>query len=466
MSAIPSLLGSGAFAFAQSAELRRGPYLQVQRPDGITVRWRTDASVRYSCVLRYGTDPDALDRAVSATEANGHFPYCRDWQATVDFLKPDTTYYYAIEADRVVVCGADERHRFRTSPVPGTARKMRFWLLGDSGSNRPRTDDPKQALAATDVTDPIKVRNGFRKFNAGKPLDGLILLGDNAYPMGTDDQYQTAFFGVYADELASTPLWPCTGNHDIDSAYKYLFTTNTRGAAGGVPSRNQLYYSADIGNLHLVVMDPWKAWLEETEDEAHIPWKRQLDWLERDLRSTARQWVWVVQHFPLYCDGNYNSDTNGPLVKLRERLVPLFDEYGVDLSLTGHDHTYQRSYLLRGHSGARHTFDRAKHVVVEDDGRTAALKKVAGPGSGTMHLVAGCGGGTRPAGRFTHPALVPMPANKGKRGFAIPSSLVLELDGLTVRGWQVDVKGEVLDQFTVTHTNARPAPLAPMPRPK
>ncbi|MBY0460644.1 MAG: metallophosphoesterase family protein, partial [Gemmataceae bacterium] len=320
-----ALLGP-TLAPAPAAELRRGPYLQVPRPDGITVRWRTDPSVKHTSVLRYGTSPDKLDRAVAAVEAGGHFPNCLDWQATVNGLEPDTLYYYAIEADRAVLCGADERHRFRTSPKVGEARKLRFWLLGDSGSNRPRPGDLKAALAA-DVPDPIKVRNGLRKFAAGQPPDGIILLGDNAYPFGTDEQYQAALFNVYADELRAVPLWPCTGNHDMDAAYKYIFTTNADGKAGGRPSGSPFYYAADVGNLHLVVLDPWKCWLEETEDEAHLPWKRQLDWLEKDLASTRQQWVWAVQHFPPYCDGNYNSDSNGPLVKLRQRLVPLFDEF-------------------------------------------------------------------------------------------------------------------------------------------
>jgi hypothetical protein len=451
---------------APAAELRRGPYLQVMRPDGVTIRWRTDATVRHTSFVRYGTSPDRLDKCVAASEPTTHFANCRDWQATVDGLEPDTVYYYALEADRAILCGADERHRFRTAPRAGAERRLRFWLLGDSGSNRPRADDLKAVLAATDVPDPVKVRNGFRKFNSGKPLDGIVLLGDNAYPFGTDEQYQAAFFNVYKDELVSVPLWPCTGNHDMDTAYKYLFTTNTDGRAGGVPSRNQLYYSADIGNLHLVVMDPWKEWMEETLDESHVGWKRQLAWLEKDLASTRRQWLWVVQHFPQYCDGNYNSDGNEPLVRLRERLVPLFDTFGVDLALSGHDHSYQRSHLLRGLTGKSDTLDRAKHFAFDGDGRTSPVTKVPGPNSGTLYVVAGCAGGTRPAGRFAHPAMVPFEANKGKRGLAVPSSLVIEIEGRTLRGWQVDTRGEVLDAFTLVHTAARPAPAAPAPRAK
>lgn len=432
---------------ASSAELRRGPYLQVPRSDGITLRWRTDASVKHTSIVRYGTDPDKLTKAISAKEATTHFPGVRDWEATIDGLAPDTKYYYAIEADRATLCGADDRHWFRTASEIGKPRKLRFWLLGDSGSNRPRDDIKEKVLAADGPMDPIRVRNGFRKFNAGQMLDGIILLGDNAYPLGTDEQYQAALFNVYTDELRHTPLWPCTGNHDLDDAYRYLFTVNSNGQVGGLKSGSPYYYSADIAHLHLVVMDPWKQWLQETTDEAHLPWKKQLDWLEKDLSVTRQPWRIVVQHFPPYCDGNYNSDTNKPLELLRKRLVPIFDQYGVDLSLSGHDHTYQRTYLLRGFTGTRDSYDPVKHRISESDGKTTPIIKKSGRDGGVMYVISGTAGGSRPAGKFSHPAMVPLDGTK--RGLGIPSSLVIELDGDTLRGWQIDIEGKPIDQFTM-----------------
>jgi hypothetical protein len=382
---------------ALSAELRRGPYLQVPRPDGITVRWRTDTSVRHTSVLRYGDNPDRLDRAVAAKEATNHFPNVRDWEATLDGLKADTKYYYSVEADRATLCGADEGHWFRTAPEPGRPRKLRFWALGDSGSNRPRPDDLKAVLASKGPMGPIRVRNGFRKFNKGVPLDGILLLGDNAYPSGTDEQYQAALFNVYADELRRTPLWPCVGNHDIDDAYRHLFTTNAKGRAGGTASGNPYYYSADVAHLRLVVLDPWKSWLQETTDEAHLPWRKQLAWLEKDLAANRQAWTVVANHFPLYCDGNYDSDSNKPLAALRQRLVPILDRHGVDMVLTGHDHTYQRSYLLAGLTGPCSAYDPARHRKFAGDGRTAPIVKRPGPNGGALTPPGAAGPGCRTA---------------------------------------------------------------------
>ena len=223
---------------------------------------------------------------------------------------------------------------------------MRFWVLGDCGTNRVGTGNPGKAVAA---------RNGFRKFNRGRPpLDGILLLGDNAYSHGTDSEYQTALFSVYRDELRNTPVWPCIGNHELTDDYFSIFTVPERAEAGGVPSGCTNYYSFDYANIHFTVLDLWKA-------EWRDPGDPQRRWLERDLAATRRDWLVVVNHFPPYCDGKYESDSNGFLVDVREQILPVLEAHGVDLLLTGHDHTYQRSYLLDGHHGTRDTFDPARH---------------------------------------------------------------------------------------------------------
>ena len=434
---------------AFGADLRRGPYLQVQRPDGITIRWRTDDSVHDTALVRYGTTYENLEHIVVASPVHQHFPGTIDWSATLDGLKPDTKYFYSVEVDQATLAGADERHCFRTAPVVGTTQPVRFWLLGDSGENRPRRGDI-QVAKERPLSGAFQVRNGYRKFQNNKAADGIILLGDNAYASGTDAEYQSSFFQVYADELAQTPLWPCIGNHDIDDVYQYLFSVNKDGTSGGVPSRNPFFYSFDIANLHVVVLDPWKLWLQVTSDLDYSPWQRQLTWLKEDLAANKQNWTVVINHFPVYCDGNYNSDDNAPLEKLRSLLVPLAEEYGVDLFVAGHDHTYQRSYLLDGHYGPSSTFDPAKHLKASGDGREIPLMKKKGPHGGTMYIVSGTGGGMRPNGKFAHPAMVPFPHEGGQRkGFAIPSSLIIEIEGAELRGWQVGIEGQVLDQFRI-----------------
>ncbi len=430
-------------------ELRRAPYLLNQRPDGITVRWRT-SDLRHTSVLRYGDTPNVLGQAVAATAVRQHFPGARDWEATVNGLDPDRRYYYAIEGDQAIIAGADDTHYFRTAPSPDSATRLRFWVIGDSGANRPREGDMDTVLTMSGPTGPVKVRNGFRAFNQGGRVDGILLLGDNAYPWGSDAEYQTAFFGLYADELRRVPLWPAIGNHDMDGAYRHIFFTSPRdGDAGGQAGR--YYYSFDVGNAHFVVLDAWKSWWEVTTDPAHVPWVQELAWLEADLAEADKLWTVVACHFPVYCDGNYDSDTNEPLVLLREALVPVLDRYGVDLYLAGHDHTYQRSYLIRGHTGTRDTYRPDEHLVSESTGRKEAIPKSHGPHTGTVYVVSGTGSGTRPTGEFQHPVMVPLDTDLGqKRGLARPGSFVLDIEGDTLEAWQIDDSGKPVDHFRVS----------------
>jgi acid phosphatase type 7 len=434
----------------QSIELRRGPYLLNQRPDGITVRWRTSEAVRHTSVLRYGDTPNVLDHAVAATAVRQHFPGSQDWEATVDGLDPGTRHYYAVEGDQAILAGADDTHTFWTGPSPDSETRLRFWVVGDSGANRPREGDMETVLAMSGPTGPVKVRNGFRAFNQGRRVDGMILLGDNAYPWGSDVEYQTAFFGLYADELRHVTLWPAIGNHDMDGAYRHIFFTSPRDdAAGGHASK--YYYSFDVGNAHFVVLDAWKSWWEVTTDPTHVPWVQELAWLEADLAATDRLWTVVACHFPVYCDGNYDSDTNGPLKLLREALVPVLDRHGVDLYLAGHDHTYQRSYLIRGHTGTRDTYLADEHLVSRSSGRDEPIRKGHGPHTGTVYIVSGTGSGTRPTGDFQHPVMVPFQTDSGtQRGIARPGSFVLEIEGALLEGWQVDDTGLPLDHFRVS----------------
>jgi hypothetical protein len=176
---------------SDGAVLMRGPYLLNQHATGVTLRWRTDASVRHTAVVRFGRELHDLGQVVAATEVPVHFSGVQEWEAMVSGLESGVKYFYAIEVDEAVIVGADEDHYFRTAQLSNSVH--RFWLLGDSGSNRPRAGSWESVLGRRTVNDAVKVRNGFRSFNQGQELDGLIMLGDNAYPMGTDEQYQAAF---------------------------------------------------------------------------------------------------------------------------------------------------------------------------------------------------------------------------------------------------------------------------------
>ena len=82
------LLGLLASATAFAAAVVRGPYLQLQTDDAITVRWRTDIAT--DSVVRYGTAVDNLDQAVSVPGST------TEHRVRLDGLPSGQQYYYSV----------------------------------------------------------------------------------------------------------------------------------------------------------------------------------------------------------------------------------------------------------------------------------------------------------------------------------------------------------------------------------
>jgi predicted MPP superfamily phosphohydrolase len=422
-------------------ELRRGPYLQCQGPDRITIRWRTSRTAEPG-VVRFGDDITRLNQIITAKPFENALHDGSDWVAEITGLEPSKKYYYALEHSKAILAGFDEEYHFQTAVETGKPSLSRFLVLGDSGTNRFNSGNPLKELLA---------RHGFLKYNHGRnPPDGIILLGDNAYSHGTDEQYQNGLFSVYARELKSIPVWPCIGNHEISDDYLSIFSVPENGEMGGTASHSRHYYSFDFGNIHFTVLDLWKTeWRNENT--------AQIKWLKADLAATKQPWKVVINHFPPYCDGKYESDNNSFLVEVRQKIMPMLENAGADLFLTGHDHTYQRSWLLDGHYGLRSTFDPAMHRKSDSDGIREPIIKKSGPNSGMITVVTGTAGGEQPADlnnpnspQLAHPAMVPLAkGDQAGRGIRKIGTFLLEIEGEKLAGIQIDEKGEELDRFTM-----------------
>ena len=82
----------------------------------------------------------------------------------------------------------------------------------------------------------------------------------------------------------------------------------------------------------------------------------QYEWLEQQLsqnQGDQTPWKIVFMHTPIYSPDSCNNQQDA-----RTYLVPLFEKYGVDLFLSGHEHYYARRtvngipYLILGGGGA------------------------------------------------------------------------------------------------------------------
>jgi 3',5'-cyclic AMP phosphodiesterase CpdA len=93
-----------------------------------------------------------------------------------------------------------------------------------------------------------------------------------------------------------------------------------------------------------------------------------FDWLRHDLSHTAQRWKIVAMHHSPYSTGQHHTDIEVPIIQ--SKLVPIMQQYGVDLVLTGHDHLYQRTKPLR--DGAITTIDEGGIVYIVTGAGAAA----------------------------------------------------------------------------------------------
>jgi hypothetical protein len=317
---------------AQSLE--RGPYLQTPTADGVIVRWRTDVptDTRLAC----GPSVGQLDSVITDPQP------VVDHEVAVEGLEPATRAYHSIGTSTAVLAGAGPEHWFETAPVGNDRSYTQIWAIGDSG-----TADAHSAA----------VRDGYLISSGGVPSDVWLMLGDNARPDGTAEEYQAAVFDTYPAILRNTPLWPRFGNHDAHSStsatqsgsYFEIFSLPAAGEATGLPSGTEAYCSFDHGNIHFVCLD--------TSDSSLDPGDDMLRWMVADLRATTRDWIIAFFPHPPSSKGSHDSDVEPDLIAVRENLIPLFEDHGVDLELSGLSHHPERSYLLDRHYGLSATFD-------------------------------------------------------------------------------------------------------------
>ena len=404
-------------------EISRGPYLQGGTATSVIVKWST--VVPTDSKVRYGSAPGSLTSSV------GSGGLSTDHEIKISDLSPDTWYYYSVGNSAGVFAGNDSDHFFITSPVTGTSKPTRIWVLGDSG---------------TANADAQAVASAYTTFAGSTHTDLWLMLGDNAYDSGTDSEYQAAVFDMYPDMLRKSALWATLGNHDGYSAdsstqsgpYYDIFTFPKAGEAGGLASGTEAYYSFDYGNIHFICLDS-----HETDRSAT---GAMLTWAAADIAATLQEWVIAFWHHPPYAKGSHDSDTEFQLIEMRENALPILEAAGVDLVLSGHSHSYERSFLLEGHYGTSDTLANAMKIDDGDgreggDGPYKAVYDEANPFQGAVYITAGSSGKIS-GGPLNHPVMVHASLN-------FLGSLVLDIDGNRLDATFVRSDDTTPDSFTI-----------------
>ncbi len=331
--------------------------------------------------------------------------------------------------------GGDSNTFFITNPLIGKEQPVRIWVLGDPGTRKKAQRD---------------VRDAYYKYTGDTHTDFGLILGDIAYTAGKDTEYQGAIFQVYDKMLRKTVLWPAIGNHDAGSAhssiafgvYYDIYNLPAQAQSGGVMSGTEAYYSFDYANIHVVCLD--------SSDNAWSTNGLMLKWLQADLEKNKQEWLFAFCHHPPYTKGSHNSDddrdSEARMRMMRERVLPLLENYGLDLMLTGHSHAYERSFLVDGHYGPSRTLNETNHFKSLKDGRpdgTGIYKKPTrgpAPHEGAVYVVAGSSGQIS-GGSLQHPV--------NCLSLNVLGSLVLDINGPRLDATFIDDQAVVRDYFSI-----------------
>lgn len=420
--------------FSQTTAIIRGPYLQQTGSTSTYICWKTGALCD-SKVL-YGLSKSNLSTVVytSNTDTN----HC----SFLSNLLPNSKYFYVVNQSNSIM--SIDTFYFYTAPLQGSNQKIRFLALGDCGSG---------------YIQQYNVKSAVNYYNKNNYINGVLLLGDNAYVSGIQNEYQLGFFNPYQSNfiLSNSCIYPAPGNHDYGNNYSLainhqipyydIFKVPQNGELGGLASHHKEFYSYNYANTHFVSLDSYGIEL----GMYHL-WDSlgpQYKWLEQDLKQDKSKWKIVYFHHPPFTMGSHNSDAELDLVAIRKNIARLLERYGVDLVINGHSHNYERSWLQKGHYDMEPTFNKSIHTLDSSSAKydgslnSCPYKKDTIDNKGTVYIVAGESGKIGGV-QFSYPHNSKYVSEYQKAG-----ALFLEIEENRLDAFYLEEDSLIHDRFTI-----------------
>lgn len=386
----------------------------------VVVSWVSPAQATQPRVLleRTGHSP-AVIHAVQRTYTDGmNGQTVFTYHARLEGLDADTVYHYAVTADndrsRAKPFSASfktaprGRHPFRWTSYGDLATPVTAWKLSSPQS--------RHAVDAVERFSPLfHLLNGDLCYANLNPMDQPAVWAD---------------FGHNVQRSAAHRPWmPCPGNHEIEhgngpqglDAYLTRYSLPDNGTR--FPG---CWYRFQVGSVLFISLSADDVIYQDSgafvdgpsplvpaprTGRAPIPpgtalyirgysQGEQTRWLEATLAAAQKDssidWIIVQMHQDALSSSKFG---NGSDRGLREAWLPLFDRYGVDLVLCGHDHDYERSWPVRG---CNHGVGRdAVTGAPVDTWQPRPVSTEPAPNGfdtthGTIHLILGGGGTSSP----------------------------------------------------------------------
>ncbi|MFM9279805.1 PA14 domain-containing protein [Paenibacillus jiagnxiensis] len=270
-----------------------------------------------------------------------------------------------------------------TGLTPGTAYKYRVgsddnW--SDAGSFTTEADNEKE-YEFLYMTDSQGANTKDYEVWADTLGQGLNRYPDSKFLVMTGDmvdagalEYQWLdYFGKPQDKLLNLPLMAAVGNHEgpYNDNYYYHFYYPNESIDDPLPPGS--VYSYDYGDAHFMVLNTMDMGWDSRQRAA---FQQQIEWLKREVAQTDKKWKVVAFHKAIYSVGGHSDEAE--IYELRDMLVPVFDELGIDVVLQGHDHTFMRSYQMYGDKPVADIEKDASGNPVNPDGTMYIVNNSAG----------------------------------------------------------------------------------------
>ena len=234
-------------------------------------------------------------------------------KAEVDTLKPDTKYQYRVGDSKT---GVWSDVGYFTTPSK-TKNEANFIVFADvQASNEENFQAAAKVLQSAVDTMPN--------------YEFAVGLGDFVNDC-TNEEWDS-YFKNFSFMNMNTTLIPIAGNHEGNLQWFKFNNMFNIGAVEDSATITGCYYSFDWGDAHFAVLN--------TNDMYPMS-AAQINWLKNDMNASNAQWKIVLMHRALYSAG---KNINKPdTVIMRNLLLPVIDELGIDVVFAGHDHMYMRT---------------------------------------------------------------------------------------------------------------------------
>lgn len=293
-----------------------------------------------------------------------------------------------------------------TSLTAGTTYKYQVgndqgvWTDPETFRTSSQTSSPFSFIWFGDVHNTDTWSDVIHQAEERHPENSFYIIAGDLVNTGLHRDDWDQLFGYAGKTISRQPLMAVPGNHDSQEGlgawmYEDMFSFPANGPDELNPGRT---YSFTYQNALYLMLD------------ATLPTAPQTAWMEKVLQENTSEWVFVITHFPPY-------NAVEPYDNLIKEWVPVFDEYNVDMVMGGHYHYYMRSRPL------------INSEISPDSNK------------GTRYIISiGTKGKNKEAPKGYY-AEVQFPAE-----FLYQH---VEIDGKTLSYTSYNLKGEVVDQFSI-----------------